>query len=41
MLEQNEQNTDAIDYENKDNLPLFDHIERIFYLTDMDFLIYW
>jgi len=40
MLEQNEQKSDDIDYENMDNLPLFDHIERIFNLTDNDFLIY-
>jgi len=28
-----EQNTDDIDYENMDDLPLFDHIEWISYLT--------
>jgi len=29
-----EQNTDDIDYENMDDLPLFDHIEWIYYLTN-------
>ena len=29
-----EQNTDDIDYENMDDLPLFDHIEWISYLTN-------
>ncbi len=29
-----EQNTDDIDYENMDDLPLFDHIEWMSYLTN-------
>jgi hypothetical protein len=29
-----EQNIDDIDYENMDDLPLFDHIEWISYLTN-------
>jgi hypothetical protein len=29
-----EQNTDDIDYENMDDLPLFDHIEWLSYLAE-------